>query len=289
MSVAILKEEISLLTEPRYLFLIKSSLQSLCPGSSTRRGGGRQPWHSADFSNNQCATAQRTLYVVKAPDSEACAENGRSERIITHHTRAPPPRCFCGERRCFWPRRCSCPCLPSGPFWWWGCGRPWWRSWGQSLGWECLRSSATPPENMSALSAGCVKPLVVDGRWRLWLLRFPCPSAQTGPPHFRCLLVFLPSLHPPPSLLYVSYVAAAVAITPPGTHHVIGLSSSSRHHCFPLRGQPPWCSFLVNCSWHHPSHFPVNSPCAGKLWWGIPPPLISTASDWLANPSLHCY
>lgn len=94
----------------------------------------------------------------------------------------------------------------------------------------------------------------------------------------------LPSLYPIPFVLYVSFVAAAVAITPPGTHHIIGLSSSSCHPCFPLRGQPPWCSFPVNCSWHLPSHFPVNSPCAGKLWWGIPPPLIPTASDWLANP-----
>lgn len=49
----------------------------------------------------------------------------------------------------------------------------------------------------------------------------------------------LPSLYPIPSVLYVSFVAAAVAITPPGTRHKIGLSSSSSHPRFPLRGQPP--------------------------------------------------
>lgn len=98
-----------------------------------------------------------------------------------------------------------------------------------------------------------------------------------------CLFVFLLSLHPMPSLLYISYAAAA-AIMPPGTHHIIGLSSS-RPPCFLLQGQPLWCFFPpVTYSWHLPSHFPVNSPCAGKLCWGIPPPLISTASDWLANP-----
>lgn len=86
-----------------------------------------------------------------------------------------------------------------------------------------------------------------------------------------------------PSLLYISYAAAAAVTMPPGMHHIIGLSSSCPP-CFLLRGQPPWCFFPVNCSWHLPSHFPVNSPCTGKLWWGIPPPLISTVSDWLANP-----
>lgn len=97
--------------------------------------------------------------------------------------------------------------------------------------------------------------------------------------HLWCLFVFLLSLDPMPSLLYISYAAAA-AVMPPGTHHIIGLPSS-RPPCFLLR---PDVFFPVNCGWHLPSHFPVNSPCAGKLWWGIPPPLISTASDWLANP-----
>lgn len=164
-----------------------------------RRGGGRQPWDSADFSNNQCAKAQRTLDIVKIPHSETCAENRRNQRIITHRTRAPPPRCFCGEPRCFWPRRCSCPCLPSGPFWWWGCGRPWWRSWGHSLGWECLRSSATPPENMSALSAGCVEPLVDEERRRRGLLWLPALLHRQGRPISNVCLFSCPrcTLHPP--------------------------------------------------------------------------------------------
>lgn len=102
------------------------------------------------------------------------------------------------------------------------------------------------------------------------------------------LFVFLLSLDPMhASLLYISYALAA-AILPPGTHHIIGLSSS-RPPCFLLQGQPLWCFLFcffspLNCSWHLPSHFPVNSLCAGELWWGNPPPLISTASDWLANP-----
>lgn len=68
------------------------------------------------------------------------------KEVITYHRLGRWRRCFCGERRCFWPHTCSCLCLPAGLFWWWDYGQPWRKNWGRSPGWQYLRFSATPPE-----------------------------------------------------------------------------------------------------------------------------------------------
>lgn len=70
------------------------------------------------------------------------------KEVITYRRLGPWQRCFCGERQCFWPHTCSCPCPPAGLFWWQDYGQVWWKNWGRSLGRSRPRFSATPPENM---------------------------------------------------------------------------------------------------------------------------------------------